>query len=107
MAAQRNTTGEMLAAFLFVVFSGTVSTSWRGWLQFIASWRWWPHGHCLQAEPVKLQGGSSVSPPPVRQLESRLSRAKLCSVIRHRVEILNQSEINNNRYFPRFDQEIN
>ena len=54
MAAQRSTTGEMLAAFLFVVFSGTVSTSWRGWPQLIASW--WPHGHFLEAEPVKLQG---------------------------------------------------
>ena len=51
---KRNTAGEMFAAFLLVVFSGTVSTSWRGWPQLIASW--WPHGHCLQAELVKLQG---------------------------------------------------
>ena len=38
----------MFAAFLFVVFSGAVSTSWRGWPQLMASWRWWPHGPAAQ-----------------------------------------------------------
>ena len=44
---RRNTIGEMFAAFLFVVFSGTISTIWRGWPQLMASWRWWPHGRAM------------------------------------------------------------
>ena len=39
---------EMFVAFLFVVFSGTISTIWRGWPQLMASWRWWPHGPAAQ-----------------------------------------------------------
>ena len=45
---RRNTIGEMFVAFLFVVFSGTISTIWRGWPQLMASWRWWPHGRAAQ-----------------------------------------------------------
>ena len=40
----------MVATFLFVVFSGTVSTSWREWPQLIESWHWWPHGQAM--DPV-------------------------------------------------------
>ena len=39
--------GEMVATFLFVVSSGTVAASWRGWPHLIASWRWWPHGRAM------------------------------------------------------------
>ena len=45
---RRSTIGEMFVAFLFVVFSGTISTIWRGWPQLMASWRWWPHGRAAQ-----------------------------------------------------------
>ena len=45
---RRNTNGEMFVAFLFAVFSGTISTIWRGWPQLMASWRWWPHGPAAQ-----------------------------------------------------------
>ena len=42
------TIGAMFVAFLFVVFSGTIATIWRGWPQLMASWRWWPHGRAAQ-----------------------------------------------------------
>ena len=45
---RRNTNGEMFVAFLFAVFSDTISTIWRAWPQLMASGRWWPHGRAAQ-----------------------------------------------------------
>ena len=62
--------------------------------------------HCLQAEPVKLQGefqGLAPARPSIR-VQAVAGQTVLS---RHRVEIANQSQINHIRYFPRFDQVIN
>ena len=61
--------------------------------------------HCLQAEPVKLQGefqGLTPARPSIR-VQAVAGQTVLS---RHRVEIANQSQINHIRYFPRFDQVI-
>ena len=80
---------------------------------------WWPRviildlkrefgivGHCLQAEPVKLQEEMQQFTPARPSIRVQATAGQIV-LSRHRVEIANQSEINNNRYFPRFDQEIN
>ena len=79
--------------------------------------QWTPHildskrnsrvlGHSLQAEPVKLQGEFQGLTPARPSIRAQAMAGQIV-LSRHRVEIANQSEINNNRYFPRFDQEIN
>ena len=61
--------------------------------------------HCLQAEPVKLQGefqGLAPARPSIR-VQAVPGQTVLS---RHRVEISNQSQINHIRYFSIFDPVI-
>ena len=63
-------------------------------------------GHCLQAQPVKLQGELQRLTPARPSIRVQAMAGQIV-LSRHRVEIANQSQINHNRYFPRFDQVIN
>ena len=66
---------------------------------------WGVAGHCLQAEPVKLQGELQQFTPARPSIRVQAMAGQIV-LSRHRVEIANQSQINHHRYFPRFDQVI-